>query len=181
MASFATPAELATFLGLPSVDTPRAQQYLDDATALIREATDQFISSVDNEVILLGSLDRDILILPERPVRAVDVVKVDGVTLAADNYTFTTSGFLQRVKGAETWLATSIGIEVTYDHGFTTVPDDIKSICRASAARALTRNEGGTAEAMGGTFMQTAGFSPQVFLTTGERMALASYGPQGVG
>lgn len=182
MASFATPAELATFLGLPAFTDPtRAQQLLDDATALIRETTDQVISSVDNEVILLGSLDRDILILPERPVRAVDQVKVDNVVIPATDYIFTSNGFLQRVAGAPTWLATSLGIEVTYDHGFTTVPDDVKTITKAAAGRALTLNEGGSSQAMGGTVVVSAGWAPVVFLTPEERMSLLSYGPIGVG
>lgn len=181
MASFATPAELATFLGLPSVDTTRAQALLDDATALIQEATDQRIEAVSNDTVLFGSTESDILLLPERPVTNIDSVTVSGVVLPADNYTVTGWGALQRVKGADGWLATEAGIAVQYDHGFATIPADIKSVCKAMAARALTMNQDGAADAMGGVVMATAGFAPAVFLTVGERQALSSYGPVGVG
>lgn len=182
MASFATPADLQTFLGLPSIDTTRAQQLLDDATALIKEATDQFIEAVTGEVIRLGSLDRDTLLLPERPVTAVTLVKVDGVTIPSSDYIFTSAGFLQRVAGAETWLAGPLGIEVTYNHGFATIPSDIKTICKGAAARALTMNERGASEPMG-SFMalQSVGWAPEVFLTPAERMELMSYGPIPIG
>jgi hypothetical protein len=42
--------------------------------------------------------------------------------------------------------------------------------------RALSLNERSASEALGSTLMESAGYSPELFLTPGEQMRLADFG-----
>jgi hypothetical protein len=173
---FATATEFCEFTGLNvPTDLARIQAHLEYASAVIRRFTGQTLSAVTADVVTLEGIDRPTLILPQRPVTAITSVVEDSITLAATDYTFTRSGLLKRESEAD-WTD---GATVTYDHGYAETDDEfaaLRAICIEAASRAYTLNERSASEAMGATLMESAGYSPEVFLTIGEKWLLSDFG-----
>lgn len=174
MASLATVEDLEDRLGISITDTTRAQAILDDVSAVVRAYTgQQFDLVADDEVRLRvrnGSLR-----LPQRPVTAVSAVaNVDG-----DSVDFTwDSGESVQLEGFAA-LRTSFEVEpfrtrdpwvdVTYSHGYATVPTDVVAVVCQIAGRAYGR----TADTTGVTQESIAGYSYSVG-------AAAAAGPAGM-
>jgi hypothetical protein len=181
---FATATELCEWIGLavPS-DLARLQSILLSASSVIRRYCDQTLSVVANDQVTLPPVSGSTLILPERPVTAVASVVVNGT--AVTDFWFTTAGILHRGSVTGTIGADWVyGATVTYTHGYAEMTDGfgaIKTICMEAAARAYTLNERSASEAMGSTLMESAGYSPEVFLTEGEKRQLADLGKVGIG
>jgi hypothetical protein len=145
--AFATAEDLATYVGsdLAAWETATVSQALDVATSLIRAHLRQWISLVDNETITLYPRSRTSLLrLPERPVRGVDQVTDYGtvtatgtVLVATTDYVWTPTGALYRVNG--TW---GEKVQVVYDHGYVTIPDDIRGVCLSLAAQQFDATRG---------------------------------------
>jgi hypothetical protein len=171
---FATATEFCEFTGLNvPTDLARIQAHLEYASAVIRRFTGQTLSAVTADVVTLEGVDWPTLILPQRPVTAIASVVENSITLAATDYTFTRSGLLKRDAD---WTD---GATVTYSHGYAETDDEFKAlraICIEAASRAYTLNERSASEAMGATLMESAGYSPEVFLTTGEKWLLSDFG-----
>jgi len=181
---FATATEFCEFIGLPVPnDLARIQAHLGLASAVIRRYCDQVLSVVTNDVVTLPPVRGSTLILPERPVTAVSSVLVNGSSVT--DFWFTAAGILHRgtVTGTigESWV---YGATITYTHGYAETTDEfhaIKTVCMEAASRAYTLNERSASEAMGSTLMESAGYSPEVFLTQGEKRDLADLGKVGIG
>lgn len=184
---FATAAELSQFIGLAEpADLSRMQSFLASASAVIRRYAGQTLSAVVDDVIVIqpqfhistglpsplpDAAYGEKLLLPQRPVTAITSIVVNAVTLPSTAYGFTLGGIVYRTDG----LAWTLPATVTYTHGFPETSDDyaaIKNICIESASRAFTLNERSASEAMGSTLMESAGYSPEVFLTEGEKAQL---------
>lgn len=182
---FATAEELAQYLalGVPT-DLARFQQHLRNASALIRGYCRQELSPVPNDVVTLQANGWNVLFLPEVPVTAVSTVVTGGVTLTAPETRFTENGQLFRLTASGSTAFWTKETVITYTHGFaefTPEYEEIKRVCIEVAARSITHNKDQTAQAMGGTIMDSAGYSPETFLTTQERWQLADLGLVGVG
>lgn len=176
---FATAQDFAQFMGVPLPDDlARMQSHLELSSAVIRRFCGQTLSTVALDVVVLEPIERDTLVLPERPVTAVSGVVV--LSVPNTNFRFTRAGLVIEKSG----LFWSDGATVTYDHGYAEETEEykaIKAICLESASRAFTLNERSASEALGDTVMESAGFSPEVFLTPGEKMLLADFGKVAVG
>lgn len=126
--AFATLADYLDRTGadLSVAEADRVVQLLDDATALIQRLTGQTISAVSNDTVTWVETRGVVLKLPQEPVTAVDSVTVDGSLWASTAYMWTPSGFL-RPTGyrARRWCGTVV---VQYDHGYTTIPDELKAL-----------------------------------------------------
>lgn len=180
MARFATAAELTTFLGGTVVNTPRAEQVLDLASALIRRTCNgqvlEEVSGAQEEFD--GEDDLFSIFLTQRPVTAVSSVTVDAVAFSG----FEWSRWGTVVKADDT--AWSEGpILVTYDHGYPAASDEllaVKSICLEATARAVTKetSEFGT---FGEDIPEARGWTPHLFLTLEERERLQDFGAVPVG
>ena len=81
--AFATEAELEAYTGT-SVATDRATILLDTATGAIRAYTNQTLSRVTNDGVVLPGNYTGVLELPERPVISVGAVTIDGTTVTVD-------------------------------------------------------------------------------------------------
>lgn len=182
---FATAAEMAQFanMNLPD-DLARMQMLLDAASAEIRGATGQVLSTVAADVVELGPTSARSLYLPERPVTEITLLEVSGDPVTA--YSFTPYG--QIVHGLTpadySWENWPFGATVTYDHGHAEDSSEyqrIKTLCIEVALRAFTMNERSASEVLGSTVMESAGYAPEIFLTPGERMSLLGFAPVGVG
>jgi hypothetical protein len=135
MAAFATAEDFATYIqkDLSAPETATASQALDIASEVIRGYTGQLIDAVANESVTIRPLrgNSGVLLLAQVPVTSVDSVTEDGTLLVtADDYAWSEAGIIWRV-GAVQWIDPVV---VVYDHGFTTIPADVKGVCLALTA-----------------------------------------------
>lgn len=176
---FVSAAELAQFIGMDQpADLARMQVHVEGASAIIRRFCDQVLSVVADEVVILAGIERDTLLLPERPVTAISALTVNAVVYT--NYRFTRAGRIIELSG----MFWTLGATVTYTHGYAEATDEykaIKTVCLESAARAFTMNANGASAALGSTVMEATGYAPEVFLSRGETMLLADMGKVLVG
>lgn len=173
MGPFATATEFCSFTGMsmPS-DLARLQGLLDDASAEIRGFTGQTLSQATETVSFLAQTG-SLIVLEERPVTAIASVVIATVTQDPSTYIWTTGGHLWHAD-ATAWPAVS----VTYTHGYLETEPEfarLRTICIQIASRAYTLNERSASEAMGSTLMESAGYSPEIFLTEGEKERLSDY------
>lgn len=154
MASFATPAELASWLQVASVDTASAQLQLNVATRAIINHCGWGILEATVTADPRDARGGRSLFLPTRHLTAVTDVVADGVALVAGtDYEWWGYGELERL--GRCWPHKPRSVLVTYTHGYTPVPDDVKGACLSiagrlyqnpSAAKAYTKTAGPFAE-----------------------------------
>lgn len=146
MAALATPAELATYLqtataaeaaaGNPDIlDTARATQLLDNASEAIR---DECGWSITQETVTAQRLwdtqwRSGVILLPTLRLTAftmtVDTVpKVDGT-----DFIWQRNGNEIQLLTSSSWSADSV-VEITWTHGYATVPQNPKAVCLEHAA-----------------------------------------------
>lgn len=188
MATLASTADLQNYLQNPAINTAAADLALTLATALIQNQTRQHLFYVaDDTVVLVGGQRR--LFLPERPVIGTPVVTAlapsalyrydppDQLTygippgaLAASFY----SNAPDAMRGV--W---PLQVEVTYSHGYQTIPDDLRAVCLSVASRAVTNPQGLRGETLGPYAIQYAGggdiLTAGVALTSAEQRLLDRY------
>jgi hypothetical protein len=174
VAALATLDDLEARLGSRVTDEDRAEALLDDVSAIVRAYTGQQFTLVEDDEIRVrvrnGSLR-----LPQRPV--VDVTAVANVDGDSVDFTWD-SGDSVQLEGFAA-LRTSFEVEpfrhrdpwvnVTYSHGYETVPADIVAVVCQIAARAYGR----TPDTTGVTQESIAGYSYSVG-------AAAAAGPAGM-
>lgn len=186
---FATAAELSQLIGQSEpTDLARVQMFIELASAEIRGYTDQVLSQVTDDVVVLEPTWSQTLFLPERPVTAVTLVVVDAVPTT--DYRLVDENRI--VRGSDPTVLSSLtwseGATVTYTHGWAENTEPykrIKKICLEAASRAYTMNESGQSEVLGGisgaTALESAGYAPEIFLTPSQRMRLDWFEPVAVG
>lgn len=188
--AFATEAELEAYTGT-SIATTRAELLLDLATGAIRAYTNQTISRVTSDVVVLPGSWSNRLELPERPVASVATVKIDDTTLVADtDYVWDGRWTLLRgtseagvlvindgtlISSHGDWGGAGAQVTVTYTHGFATIPDDIKGVCLALAARSLASPDGVNSESVGSYSVSYSRSGGAVSLLDEERRLLDRY------
>lgn len=146
--TFATASDLASYLQ-QDVDTATAELLLDLATGAIQSATGQTVEQVTDDAVTVAAPSGEKLVLPERPASTPTLVKVDG-SAVTDYYADVPDDPLEptvlyRPGGWEAWdsvTGTLLRVEVTYTHGYATIPAEIKGICLDVAARAYRNPEG---------------------------------------
>lgn len=182
MASFATPADLASWIQ-SDVDTATATLLLASSSAAIRGHCGWNITeeTVTGDVID-GSGGWD-LWLPTKNLTAVASVSENGVALTDPaDYTWYRNGRLTR---SSRWTSKAKGVLATYTHGYATghVKLDLaKSVCLASAARFMNNPSGLRSETVGGISWTAAGEGPAMtmMLTDGEQESLTPLALHGV-
>jgi hypothetical protein len=183
---FATEAELEAFTGA-SIDGNRAAMLLDIATGAIRGETGQTMSVVeDDEVTLVGAWGRR-LVLPQWPVTDVSAVSIDGTALTADDYTWQRRGILWLPRGftltpstafdtgSQHWGGPDLEVVVTYSHGVDPMPEYVRNICLAAAARMLANPDGVLAEQIDGYSVTYDRASSGVSLSPDEKRQLRKW------
>lgn len=139
----ANPEDLAARLGVTFTtdQAARATALIADASAYVRNYTRQTITAVTGDVAVLESTTEQWLWLPQRPVAAVTSVSI-GSAVVSPVYWVQQGDGLYRFYGwqgrfygsTSTWNQPDT-IAVTYDHGFTVVPDDIVAVvCKIAKA-----------------------------------------------
>lgn len=136
------PAELAT--SLVTTDADRLLQ----AEAVVRSYCGWHIapSRADVELTLKPS-NATVLTLPSLHVTEV-TVEEDGVELTDDEFAWDANGVLTRYPG---WCAE---VDVTFTHGYATVPADVQAVVQSIAQRAVN-NPGSVVRVQDGPFSET--------------------------
>lgn len=157
MASLATAPDLAARLNttFDAGQTAQAEQFLEEASALIRATTGQTISFVAGDTFTTEAPNGLWLDLPQRPVRQIGSVlvgdqPVTDVTLVGDRLFRRASWDNRYVVGSWwPWFPAAFPYTVTiiYDHGYHSADEGIvlaKSACLAIASQTVV-NPGGVA------------------------------------
>jgi hypothetical protein len=175
VAAFATPSDLASLLQ-QDLDTASATLALNIASSKIRSFAGWSITEEVGAVATLdGNCDR-VLFLPSLYVTAVASVVEYGTSLTVvTGFDWTSYGELIRVGRLWTWRPRSV--VVTFTHGYTTAPDDVKGICLSLAGRLYDNPGALRSYAVGGVSATYAGSAGALGpgLTEDEKIDLASY------
>lgn len=146
MTNLATPADVQARLGraLNATEDARVDALLTDASAAVRAYTDQQFTEVTDDEIFLHP-QRAVVILPQRPVNDVTAVQdTDGNDYpftwhTGDRLYLSASGADIRLDLNLTAGSVPSPVAVTYDHGYTVIPDDIVAVVCGVVLRSLGR------------------------------------------
>ncbi len=159
-------------------DDALAVLVLDAASEIVRAYTNQELDLSENDEVMLDGSGTTVVLLPQLPVVTVDSVYEDdtdgssSALLTVDtDYKVGSNGILFRLAGA-TWKRGRENITITYDHGYSTIPSDVRFIAVNVAAR-LYDHAGVTAETTG-SYVATFE-SASAGLTEGEKAVLDAY------
>jgi hypothetical protein len=136
---FTTRGNVAAFLQQSGIIAEAIQQEsLDraivEATATIRNYTNQYISRVAGDTVRLDGGSK-MLFLPELPVGEIVTVTEDGEELIEDDdFVLGRYDVVYRLK-RPTWAAGHLNISVTYSHGYQMIPQDITDVATRIASR----------------------------------------------
>jgi len=189
--AFATETELEAYTGA-TIATDRATILLDMATGAIQAYTNQTMTFEAGDSITLPGNFGHLLTLPERPVTAVTSVTLGDTALVVDvDYVWDGKDGLYRgtkvdgilsVNGPD-WLVNGWGdwggpgavVTIVYSHGFATIPNDIKGVCLALAARSLSSPDGVNSESVGSYSVSYSRTGGAVSLLSEEKALLDRY------
>jgi hypothetical protein len=122
---------------------------VDSASQMVRTIAEQSFNRGTTTVVLDGT-GSDALLLPERPVNSVGTVTIGDDVLDEDAYTVRDDGVLILRSGTAwqsqplfsdelsfgvAWPKGRQNISVTYDHGYTEVPEDVRAVALELASR----------------------------------------------
>ena len=189
--AFATETELEAYTGA-TIATDRATILLDMATGAIQAYTNQTLSLVSSHTITLPGNFGHLLTLPERPVTAVTSVTLGDTALVVDvDYVWDGKDGLYRgtkvdgilsvngpdylIDGWGDWGGPGAVVSVVYVHGFSTIPNDIKGVCLALAARSLSSPDGVNSESVGSYSVSYSRTGGAVSLLAEEKALLDRY------
>jgi hypothetical protein len=154
--AFATVQEFANHMQA-TVSNSAATLALNYATARIQGACGQMFTYVAADDVVLPGGD-SLLVLPQRPVLSVASVATTGYGETVP-ITQTLGSTWMRSGGVLTWLGGSArlngspalpylgyvwpaSVRVVYEHGYATIPDDVKGCCMMLAAEVYTSPDG---------------------------------------
>lgn len=192
MANWFTLAELASRLQ-QDVDNSTGQLLADQACDAVRDEIGQVVDRVLADTVVLFGDASEVLVLPQIPVTNVSAVQFNTsptVALTSAQYEWRAIGALRHVGVVATQFTGAqyydwpfgVPVQVTYDHGYATVPNTIKAVALEAAAAAYLNPNMVATEALGGTLGYTATYpigSPVglVALTEEQKRRLDPYRP----
>ena len=186
MAALATVTDVEVRLGrtFDAEEAARVSALLDDASAAVRAYTGQEFDLVADDEVRLRARNGAVK-LPQRPVVAVSAVaNVDGDTVTHDwdsSDVVYLSGLNPLIRfDVEPFRSRDPWVDVTYTHGYATVPDDIVAVVCQIVGRAFGRPADATAvtqESIGGYSYSIGGAAAQgpLGLMAAEREVLDRY------
>jgi hypothetical protein len=166
----ASAEQLRIWLKLDSIDVARAEQFLTDASSLVRNYCGQLFDFVEDDVVTINGTGTAVMLLPELPVAAVtkvwaplegaggiigtgdpELAPTDGGTVFVEgiDYEWDEDGIIRRIHPVAIWRRRFRWYEITYDHGFAGTPETIETVVKRVAARGFTNPEGIRQETIG--------------------------------
>lgn len=184
--AYATAADLASFLQVPSVDTATAELILDIVAVSIDDWCGQPLAQQSLSGLLLDGTGAAEIVLPGFPVNSVasiETLSADGTwKLLSDgvDFTWSASGVVRRRwphanTGAlvvPAWPSGPSSIRVSYNRGTGTVKSSIKGVNLAAAARMMTNPAGLLSEQIGGMQLRYSAKTPGVEFSALEQVIL---------
>lgn len=160
--AFATPAELSAYtMGNISASDERSQPLLDGASEAIRRYAGWNIAPAEDVTVTLDG-GGSTLYLPSLKVNSIASITIDGTPWTEYQWSRRT-GNVRRYPGMYgDWPDMWGGIVVTFNSGYTDVPDDLKQIVLQVASIAMSSPTGATREQAGAVAMQWATTAPGV-------------------
>lgn len=186
MAALATVADVAARIGrtFTAEEEARVEALLTDASAAVRAYTGQTFDLVEDEEVRLRARNGAVK-LPQRPVTGVaGVTSVDGDTVAFEwdhsDLVYVTGLNPYARFDVEPFRSRDPWLDVTYTHGYATVPEDIVAVVCQIVGRAFGRPADATAvtqESIAGYSYSIGGAAAQgpLGLMQNEREALDRY------
>lgn len=169
--------DLTDYLGRDVTADAGAVVAVDSACEICRTLAEQTFNKVVGDRVTLDGTGTDALLLPELPVSTVGTVVVNGGTVA--DYRLNDNGVLFRTAGTATswdwpvqWPAGRQNIAVTYDHGGTAVPSDVRMVALTIASRLVIQGVA-QSEVLGSQQIRYGTNSTD--FTAGERAILRKY------
>lgn len=146
MSSLVSTSDFASYLQR-DLDRYSAELALAGASGLVRIYCGWPISQVLGDVMTVDSHGGTALMLPTLRLTAVaSVGLVDGSTVDAGAYTWGANGVLYRADG---WPTGARAVTATVDHGYDPIPDEVRIVVCAVAARLYSNPEGLTSKTSG--------------------------------
>jgi hypothetical protein len=147
VSSWVEPADLFTFMGYPAdpsdPDVARAEAMINAAEGMVRGRARQQLDYLAGDVVVLDPQGLAVQ-LPELPVQNVDTLSVwvvDPATLVGSWQVYDPSQWNWSSDGVVTatwstwWPSQPRTVQVTYDHGYTTIPSELITVTLSLAAR----------------------------------------------
>lgn len=177
---FITEAELTTYLGRNVTAEDLATLAVGAASDLIRNAVGARLDNVEDDIILVDGSGTDTILLPELPV--TEVTEVNYVTPdtdpelldPAEDYLVDLRNGALVTRGG-TWLEARGNYEVTYSHGYTDIPADLRVLALTVAARIY--DQGIVKQESVGGYSATFSSPESMALTARELNLVAKYRP----
>lgn len=164
---------LGNYLRLDLGSDELAELAVSAASSMIRRILGQEITLVEDDTVQLDGSGGWAVVLPELPVVEVSSVKVAGQEV--DGWYCNLRTGILRAPQYGRWLYGRGVIEVTYTHGYETVPDDLVLLATTLAARVYDQGLV-SSENIGGV-QTTYSTSAALDLSSGEQVLLAKYRP----
>lgn len=163
MASFATPAELSAYTkGLISPTDERSQPLLDGATRAIRNYCGWNIAPAEDLTVTLDGGGKA-LYLPSLKVNSIASIKLTDEAQPLTSFEWSRrTGNVRFTDHARCFPDTWGGIEVAFNSGYATVPEDLKQIVLQVSSLAMSSPTGATREQAGQVSMAWATTAPGV-------------------
>jgi len=144
-------ANLKTYLNISGTTNNTFMETLvDRATALMEEYTrrnlkardysyDSDSEDYDKDNAVMDGNDRDVLILPQRPVNSLTTLRVNEQAIDESTGVYVCGWMIDKARGMvrlRCYLFTKgmDNIELAYNAGYSTVPDDLEQACIEQAA-----------------------------------------------
>lgn len=146
MAVLAVAADLAALIQDTTYTTAALSQALTVASSEIRAYTGQQFDAT-SDVVVVSPQSGGVVFLPQIPVQSVTQVEIfipDPVTgiqgwamVDPSYYRSNSHGTVYLTQWLPTWPNGWDTVRVTYSHGYSTIPDELRDLCLSLAARWL--------------------------------------------
>lgn len=169
MTSLVTPAEFAGYLQR-NVDQYTADTVLNGASGLVRSYCRWGIAQ-ETTTFTVDANGGRVVALPTLRLNDVTAVAVDGATLDAADFEWSSNGLLYRINGG-CWPIGARRIVADVDHGYDPAPDEVRIVVCAVAARLYANPEGLASKTAADTGRVFTGLSElEMSLVAGYRIA----------
>lgn len=146
--------DLGDYLGQNLSSSDKATFVVASADQIVKTLTGQHLEAVSNDIVLMDGTGTDTILLPQLPVTNVDsVIEDDELLTELEDYVLGANGKLRRLPTVTEngWSTSTVrrrwnpgvrNIEVQYDHGYATLPADLKMVALLIASRAFNESAG---------------------------------------